>query len=499
MEHIMKDLFNEFEKENIKYIHFKSNTNLDKSFLGKADFDILVEKKRLAEIENILISKQAKRCIPVKRQIYPGVDNWLLFDAHTGIVYHLHLYYQLVTGKRFLKDYIIPWNNLMFNTRIKDAQWEIFVINPNLELILLMNRCVVKATLIDYIKAVLNLYKPHISIEKERVLLLKKVVSEDMDFFLNEIYSAKESQKMKFIILKEKINGADFLWLNKIVRRHLKMNRRSSGVKAWLQSTFFYITDIKNKIDSRYFNQCVVIKKTIPAGGKIIAFVGVDGSGKSTISDIISNWLEYNMECKRFYMGTGDGKLNFIAGIIKKIGMINSRNSKKQSKENLFLKEKKISIKTFIQKIMAICMIVSVEKDNFYKLSKMNRYRLNGGISILDRFPQIEIYGQNDGLKVEEYERVIGENWFTKKMKKREKYYMDIVKLVKPDLIFRLNISAETSMKRKPEQTCIESFRAKIQEISQINFQNATIIEVDAEDTFDNEILEIKRIIWKHL
>ena len=121
----MKCIFDEFEKNGIQYLHFKSNTNLDLSFAGKADFDVLVDKKRLVEIEQILSANNAKRHNPVRFGQYPGVDNWLVFDETSGMIYHLHLHYQLATGKTLLKEYVIPWNDLLFKTRIKDSNNDI--------------------------------------------------------------------------------------------------------------------------------------------------------------------------------------------------------------------------------------------------------------------------------------------------------------------------------------------------------------------------------------
>ena len=49
----------------------------------------------------------------------------------------------------------------------------------------------------------------------------------------------------------------------------------------------------------------------------------------------------------------------------------------------------------------------------------MYRYKLNGGISVLDRFPQIEIIGQNDGPKMPVFESYFGEKSFVKKNGKK--------------------------------------------------------------------------------
>ena len=106
MAHVMKELFSDFEKNEIRYLHFKSNTNLDESFAGPGDFDVLADEGRITDIERIIGAHNGKRYNPVRIGRYPGVDNWLIFDRESGIYYHLHLHFQLATGKSQVKDYV---------------------------------------------------------------------------------------------------------------------------------------------------------------------------------------------------------------------------------------------------------------------------------------------------------------------------------------------------------------------------------------------------------
>ena len=247
---------------------------------------------------------------------------------------------------------------------------------------------------------------------------------------------------------------------------------------------------------------CPIIKKSSLSGGLIIAFVGVDGAGKSTVTSEIAKWIGRKIECKRFYMGTGDGKTTFLASLLKKANKLdNTRQvSVKSKKEEKFRRLNFFSSPIiYLKKYLKLRLVMSVQQNNIGKLKKMYRYRLNGGISVLDRFPQIEMERQNDGPKVCIYRDIFGETFFIKRAMKKEKNRLDIVKSIKPDLIFRLNISAEVSMKRKPEQTDIDMYRKKIEDLNKITFQGAQIIDIDAEQPYEKEILEIKKILWKFI
>ena len=44
-----------------------------------------------------------------------------------------------------------------------------------------------------------------------------------------------------------------------------------------------------------------------------------------------------------------------------------------------------------------------------------------------------------------------------------------------------------------------DTYRKKVEDVKRINFQGARIIDIDAEQPYKEEILQIKRIIWKEV
>ena len=58
------------------------------------------------------------------------------------------------------------------------------------------------------------------------------------------------------------------------------------------------------------------LKKRYINRGLSIAFVGIDGSGKSTVSSYIEKWLSDEFDTKKFYAGSGDGKKNIISAVL---------------------------------------------------------------------------------------------------------------------------------------------------------------------------------------
>ncbi|MGH8649543.1 MAG: hypothetical protein ACREUP_09595, partial [Burkholderiales bacterium] len=45
-------------------------------------------------------------------------------------------------------------------------------------------------------------------------------------------------------------------------------------------------------------------KMTMPAGGVTLALIGADGAGKSTVCQILVQWLSWKLDVRRFYLGS---------------------------------------------------------------------------------------------------------------------------------------------------------------------------------------------------
>ena len=494
---IMKTVFAALEEQGIRYLHFKSNTNLRDSFEGRGDFDVLADPRELPAIERILLDHNGKRHNPVRFGQYPGVDNWLIMDPETGMIYHLHLHYQLATGKKLLKDYVLPWNDLLFDTARKDPEYGIYITDPSLELIMLSVRSVLKSRFPDWLKARMGMYHLYSSLSKERKDLQQKADWNQTESYLRLLFAERDVPVLLEILRKEKTDSADFRRLTGIVRRRMKINRRFGKLMSNFLSAYYRFRDLWSKVRSRKLGGCPLIKKTPHSAGLIIAFVGVDGAGKSTVTKEICSWIGKKIECKRFYMGVGDGKTTVLGDTLKKANrMAGDRGKNVEQGKKLRLTSNPIG---YLRKLMKVVLICDVEKNNVKKIRMMHRYRLNGGISVLDRYPQIEKAAQNDGPKIPRYMELFGDTAFMRRCQRRENKYLSIVREIKPDLVFRLNVSAETSMARKPDQIDIEHFRKKSEELKQITFQNANIIDIDAEQPYAEELLQIKKILWKYI
>ena len=501
--HIMNVVFNALDAAGVRYAHFKSNVNLKYSFDGTADFDIIVEKARLHEAQAILSGNHCKRFNTITEKNYPGVDNWLVFDPEDGKIYHIHLHCQLVTGKPLLKDYIIPWGDILLQTRVYDETWGIYKSDPNLELLLLLVRSVVKTHTRVLLKARLGSFRLKGSMDRERELLLAQIDPVQVEHYCERLFDPNCAAQVCRIALLPKWTGRDFVVLSKIVRQAFKDNRRFGPLQAWSLSKAHVLRSKLRSTLRRKIGRMGIQKKTSEKGGAILTFVGVDGAGKSTVTKEICAWLSPQIECTRFYMGSGDGKVNLFTRLFRKLrggkGKVRSSAADEPRNEG----EKALRFMSdpvgYLKKTVGMVSTYCIEKDHYKTMKQMARYRGNGGICLLDRFPQKEIENANDGPKLCRYEQALSNSRLYRHLHNKERDLFEITDRVAPDVVFRINISADTSMKRKPEQTDIEVYEEKIRMLEKITFNQARMVQVDGEQDYSVELLQIKRAIWELL
>src|SRR5699024_5811741 len=88
----------------------------------------------------------------------------------------------------------------------------------------------------------------------------------------------------------------------------LENNKRMRSIKAFYLALLFKILTKYKRLGYR-LNKLNIIRKTTVSGGKIVCFIGVDGSGKSTLTKDLNKWLmKGKVENTKVYMGSGDGE-----------------------------------------------------------------------------------------------------------------------------------------------------------------------------------------------
>lgn len=502
---IANKLFSRWNSEGIIYCHFKSNQHLHAGLNGDTDLDILINDKDKEKCGKILLDLKFKQFEPVTIGRYPGVSNWYGFDKERGKFIHVHLHYQLATGKGLVKDYVIPWTSAILNNSILDQSSGVMICDPNYEYVLLCTRIIVKRKLRDNILSIGRKAFIHTSVKIELDYLRKLIDKEKVKSIISQLYSRDNALVIynKMLIIDSLI-FKDYLVLSKIIRKELTNSRRYTGIHASILSFYYRMSRSINTKVNHYCKTLLPVKKRSTKRGISIAFVGIDGSGKSTVSKEIGHWLNSEFDTIKFYAGAGSGSKNpFVTLALRFYSTTRTQANRSNDLVSIERKTKNLRvIKDILKKtkqLVGAIVYYKILKDNVRKICLANKYCIEGGFCIMDRFPQNSITNDHDGPKIIRY---IEDNplKIVKKLAYIEKELFEKIEnnLPKFDLLFRMNVSPEEALKRKMEDK-LEILELRAKSLRTICFSANSIIDVNADNSLQEVLLFVKEKIWEAL
>ena len=491
----IKKLILTFDKYGINYVHWKSNEHLNLSLKGDTDLDILFDYNQRKKIEKVLIECNLKRFRGVPLIQYNGIEDYIGFDKEEAKIWHLHLHYRLTLGEKFLKGYNLPYEQILLKSKEK-SESGIFIANSYEEIILLYIRMALKIRWRDFMKKIsrddineLKWLKEKTDVKKLNISLIFKNLS---IFSQKEIVNLYNNENLK--------NKLSLVKLQKLLRKEFKNFTGYNSFTSWYTRTkreFFWILGgIKKRL---HLNSKNPSRRVLPIGGLCIAFVGCDGAGKSTIIKYIRKEFSKKIDVVDIYLGSGDGSCSFLRFPLKIVmDAINKNKEKKGIKKSSQFNTNNNNVKSLKNKIMQYCKIlwaITLTLEKKQKIKKTVRCKNQGMLVLLDRFPQVQTMGYNDGPLLynmfgnkKGLLRII-KNWEYKLYKKFQQN--------QPDLLIKLMCKPETALARKPEMT-LEDINRKNQVINNMNIgiNTKTIYtDNDKNKTFSN----VMEVIWEHL
>ncbi|BAV63735.1 nucleoside/nucleotide kinase family protein [Sphingobium cloacae] len=203
----------------------------------------------------------------------------------------------------------------------------------------------------------------------------------------------------------------------------------------------------------------------------LIAVVGSDGSGKSTLTADLFTHLCDGFVTHRVYLGQDSGNiLRAILGVPllgPVIGRFLVRKSRRAHAEGG--KPADPDALTAI----ALYLLSRWRRRKFRRMLALHR---QGGVIVTDRYPQAEaggFYFDGPGLSVTPKAGA-----FVRWLAARERRLYEEMSAYIPTLVIRLNVDAETAHARKPDHK-LAMLRDKVRVIPTLAFNGASIVDLD--------------------
>lgn len=207
--------------------------------------------------------------------------------------------------------------------------------------------------------------------------------------------------------------------------------------------------------------------------GALIAIVGCDGAGKSTLAADVLQQLQKTRDAQLFYLGLKSGEIGnrikrFRLGgpalerfLSKKAGQARSKDAK-------------------IPGLGTALVLYGFSALRMRRFRRMLALQSKGVIVVTDRYPQIEVAGFYDGPGLS---AARAGSRLVAKLAARERRMYEWMTAFRPDLVIRLNVDVDTAFSRKPDHK-IESLKNKVAVTPLLKFNGARIIDLDSRDPY---------------
>lgn len=479
MKGLIKKILQQMKKENIRYCHWKSNNNLTEALNGVDDLDLLVHQEDRGNFLKLLFENSF--CYADDgEQHTPNVCHFYGFDLDAGELIHLHVYFRLVTGGSIVKNYWLALESFcLANTHSED---DVMVLNKEMDLLLfVIRKFLEQPSMIEH----WLFLKDHKGIKIELDWLLEDLSRDD---FKKAAANCFPNINADFFcecidLLKRKNNLLRRVYVGMKMRRIAALNRYPEIYASWRRFKLFSKAYLYGKLGLKPSG------KSVFPGGKIIAFVGSEASGKSTISKAIYEWLRRGFDVCHIHAGKPTKTIITLLPwqFIKLYVWI-----KKIFKKPTVEKEAESS-SVYRDKVHPIISVLDAI-DRYHLLKKNIKKMLRGNIVITDRYPT-RCKGGIDGPRID-----ANGNWLLKVLAAMEAYYYG--KIPMPDVVFRVSAPLSLTLARnakrsKPEPENFVKYRHKQAKL--LNFANVKTIEIDSSQDYAATIMAVKSEVWQLL
>jgi thymidylate kinase len=452
---------------------------------GKSDLDFSIPPQQEPALRDLLRRFGFIQFRSRPWQRYPGVTDWLGADAATGTMLHIHLHNRLLTGAKAVKEQDLPWLEMMNSELQQDKGTGIRIPPRAFEAHLFFTREAVKSRNIRGILLGFRKKSPVSNTAKaEMTWLLSNCSQSDIDYWGEKLWGSERWARMKPDFRDGRMwETAAFRQLRGEVVSALSQHRKGTFLKHGAVFLIKRLTRHFHALRARLTGTTVSGKHLVSHHAPLIALVGSDGAGKSTVASDLIRWLSWKADVARLYFGTNHGWFRTLRSAVRLVKR--KKSSSSEIKRDTATKSSyPLGLQAFKWAFMS--------RLRLHLLRKAQRLARGGTIVIADRYPQTEIYGTYDGPSRLGMPKL---GFLGRALQRYEHRNFAKMSRIHPDLIIKLVTPLDVALARKPDHDPDQIAR-KIDATQKIMFGGAPIVEIDASLPLDTVLLEARRYVW---
>jgi thymidylate kinase len=236
-------------------------------------------------------------------------------------------------------------------------------------------------------------------------------------------------------------------------------------------------------------------KMTLTHQGPKVALIGADGSGKSTMTELLYKWLTWKLDVQLFYMGSKQpSRFSDWSYLVFRMARRSHTTLSRVVGENNLLARGLVSLRQTLLYIHHL----SLAYDRYRRYRDSQQEAAVGSFVMYDRYP---LEAPLDGPKI--HLLADGDNSRLARAfaKAEQAIYRHICP---PDHYIVLDVSPEVSLQRKPDHDG-DAIRAKSQLLRRFvatadrQITPFNLIRIDADLPFAEVVDQLKRSMWQLL
>ncbi|MBV8915064.1 MAG: hypothetical protein JOZ05_18740 [Acetobacteraceae bacterium] len=473
------------DRGGVEYCYWKSAARLGAVLAGDADLDLLIARRDQHRAIGVLLASGFKPFANVACRAHPSVSSYLGYDEPSGRIVHVHVHTRLVSGDRLLRTDRIAWEEAVLRRAVRHPLLPLRLLDPASEAVLLAVRACLEQRAADVVawrnrratKAKFAADRARLSAEADRAAV-RELAGELLTGETAELLTAGLFGAGRFPAAA----------LRRRVRRELACHRLYGGLEAGLRGAGRAVHWAAGAFNKRRLHAPRPWCRIAPGGGCVVAVLGVDGSGKSTVTRAVRAWLGDEIDTIPMYFGTGDGRPSLLLWPLKLAVPLAGKLLRRKpagSSHGAVSQRPPGPLYGLLLTVWATAL--AVEKRN--KLLAAHRGAARGLVVVTDRYPQDESPDYNDGPLLPRLPRAPA------LLRRFEASSYALTRTLRPDLVIVLEAPPALLAQREPSMDHGVIGR-RVAALRALTFAGAPIVRVDAQQPLADVLRAVKREVW---
>lgn len=450
----INNILNSLNSNDVKYCVWKGPSKLESVKVGLEDLDILLDRKNFDLTVMLIKNAGFTQVTNIKEKLDYGTFDFICLDTQSRWL-HIHLHLYIIFGNSIVRNYYLPLDAEILSNRVFNERNNCWNINPSHDIALSLIRYLVRRRpLYGYVdmsndfmllKDIYKDYNIDVGILKSKIFTpnLLAMMNKFNTLSLDEVYSNRKAIKKSIVFYKMPVN-----------------------IKYFLNYIFVLFILSWRKVMHRKGS------KVLSNRGLVIAFVGIDGSGKSSAIERLSNALAKQLIVTTISVGSGVSGSSWYRKLAFKIFGTKAKfkGHAKIRKHNI--NSKPISYPWYYNLWLFLCLF-----DKKRELKRGLQAANKGHVVLSDRWLQSEQQGFIDSPR---FNGRIPTSWLSKKLCNYESAIFNITQQNIPDIIVRFDVSPENSVLRKPNDLNYEQASFAGEKLKTLVWSGAKVVSIDA-------------------